>query len=82
MTAEEVQPTLDGDYDLRDAETSEISPFYLNQHTLGSISSTRAPRAELQSACARRGAAYAGVLADWPLEQAVIPYLRQRGVVQ
>lgn len=83
LTKEEVQPTLDGDYDLRDAETSESLPFYLNQDTLAQYRlRVRAWCAELQSASARRGAAYARVLADWPLEQAVIPYLRQRGVVQ
>lgn len=83
LTEEEVHPTLDGDYDLRDTETSESLPFHLNQHTLAQYRlRVRAWCAELQSACARRGAAYAGILADWPLEQAVIPYLRQRGVVQ
>lgn len=83
LTEEEVHPTLDGDYDLRDTETSESLPFQLNQHTLAQYRlRVRAWCAELQSACARRGAVYGGVLADWPLEQAVIPYLRQRGMVQ
>lgn len=83
LTEEEVQPTLDGDYDLRDAETSESLPFHLNHDTLTQYRlRLRAWCADLQSACARRGAVYARVLAGWPLERAVIPYLRQRGVVQ
>ena len=36
----------------------------------------------LEAACFDRGAAYARVLSDWPIEQAVMPYLRRRGVVQ
>jgi hypothetical protein len=34
-----------------------------------------------ERACLARGAAYARVLADAPLEQAVLPYLRQRGLL-
>jgi uncharacterized protein (DUF58 family) len=83
LTEEEVQPTLAGDYDLQDSETDESLPFHLNEATLTQYRlRLRTWCAELQSACAQRGATYARVLAEWPLEQVVIPYLRQRGVVQ
>ena len=83
LTEEEVQPTLIGDYDLQDSETDESLPFHLNESTLTQYRlRVRTWCAELQSACAQLGATYARVLAEWPLEQAVIPYLRQRGVVQ
>jgi uncharacterized protein (DUF58 family) len=83
LTEEEVQPTLEGDYDLQDSETDESLPFHLDESTLTQYRlRVRTWCAELQSACAQRGATYARVLAEWPLEQMVIPYLRQRGVVQ
>lgn len=83
LTEEEVHPTLEGDYDLQDSETSESLPFHLNEATLTQYRlRVRTWCAELQSACAQRGATYARILAEWPLEQAIIPYLRQRGMVQ
>lgn len=83
LTEEEIHPTLEGDYDLQDTETGESLPFHLNNATLTQYRlRVRKWCAELQSACGQRGATYARVLAEWPMEQAVIPYLRQRGVVQ
>jgi uncharacterized protein (DUF58 family) len=83
LTQEEIQPTLEGDLDLQDSETSESLPFHFDDHTLAQYRlRVRAWCAELQSACAGRGATYARILAEWPLEKAVIPFLRQRGVIQ
>ncbi len=83
LTEEEIQPSLEGDFDLQDSETGESLPFHLDTSTLAQYRlRVRKWCAELQSACARRGATYAQVRAEWPLEQAVIPFLRQRGVVQ
>jgi uncharacterized protein (DUF58 family) len=83
LTEEEVQPTIEGDYDLQDTETDESLPFHLDNATLTQYRlRVRTWCAALQSACGQRGATYARVLAEWPLEQMVIPYLRQRGVVQ
>lgn len=83
LTEEEVHPTLEGDYDLQDTETGESLPFHLNDTTLTQYRlRVRKWCAELQSVCGQRGATYTRVLAEWPIEQAVIPYLRQRGVVQ
>lgn len=80
LTEEEMQPTLEGDYDLEDVETKEILPFHLDSSTLAQYRlRIRRWCAALQSACAHRGATYSRVLAEWPLEQKVMPYLRQRG---
>jgi uncharacterized protein (DUF58 family) len=83
LTAEEIRPTLQGDYDLEDVETRQRLPFHLDERTLIRYRE-RVYRwcAALQSACARRSATYSRILADWPIEQKVIPYLRQRGIVQ
>lgn len=83
LSQEELQPSLEGDFDLEDMETGESLPFHFDDHTLAQYRlRVRRWCAELQSACARRGATYSRVLVEWPLEQAVIPYLRQRGVFQ
>jgi uncharacterized protein (DUF58 family) len=83
LTEEEMHPNLEGDFDLQDTETGESLPFHFDERTLTQYRlRVRAWCAELQSACAKRGASYARIQAEWPLEQAIIPYLRQRGVVQ
>jgi hypothetical protein len=83
LTGPEIDPSLDGDYDLRDMETGRSLPFHFDDATLAQY------RLRLKSWCARlqhdaagRAATYARIPAEWPLEKAVIPYLRQRGAVQ
>ncbi len=83
LMEQEVEPTFVGDLDLRDMETGETLPFHFDQATLTEYQGrVRRWCTELQSACAQRGATYTRVLVEWPLEKIVIPYLRQRGVVQ
>lgn len=83
LTEEEVRPSLEGDLDLQDTETRESLPFHLDEQTLAQYRlRVRRWCANLQSICAQRRATYARVLAEWPLEQAVVPYLRQRGAIQ
>ncbi len=83
LTQEEIHPTLEGDLDLQDSETGESLPFRLDESTLAQYRlRVRTWCAEMQSVCARRGATYARILAEWPLEKAVIPFLRQRGAIQ
>ena len=83
LTQQELQPTLSGDFDLEDIETEESLPFRVDEPTLAQYRlRVRRWCATLQSACARRGATYSQILAEWPLEQKVIPYLRQRGLFQ
>jgi hypothetical protein len=83
LSEQEVRPTLEGDFDLQDVETHERSPFHLDERTRSSYR-VRVRRwcGELYAACARRGATYSRVLAEWPFERAVIPYLRRRGLFQ
>ena len=83
LTQAEIQPALTGDYDLRDMETGHSLPFHFDETTLTQY------RLRLKSWCARlqrdaasRAAVYALIPAEWPLEKAVLPYLRQRGVLQ
>ena len=83
LSEQEYQPTFDGDYDFRDMETGESLPFHLNQTTLTQYRlRVKTWCTQLQSACAKRAATYARILAESPLEQSIIPYLRQRGAVQ
>ena len=82
LTAQELTPTFEGDFDLRDLETAESLPFYFDEATLAQYRlRVRRWCAELQRVCAGRGATYAQLVAEWPLEQKVLPYLRQRGVL-
>lgn len=79
----EVHPTLQGDFDLQDLETGESLPFHLDETTLSQYRlRVRRWCAELKTACASRAATYARIMAEWPFEKSVVPYLRQRGAIQ
>jgi uncharacterized protein (DUF58 family) len=83
LTGQEADPWVEGDFDFKDMETGDSLPFRLDESTLGQYRlRLRRWYGELHSACTRRGATYARVLAEWPIERSVIPYLRQRGIVQ
>lgn len=83
LSEEEIDPPLQGDVELRDVETGRRLPFRLNERTVNQYRQ-RAQQwlSRVESVCAQRRATYARVMAEWPFEQAVVPYLRQRGVVQ
>jgi uncharacterized protein (DUF58 family) len=79
----ELRPELAGPIELEDAETGQRLPLTLDAATLGAYRRNVAEWQErLAASCARRGATYAQVLADWPLEQQVVPYLRARRILQ
>lgn len=83
LSQQELNPALQGDYDLQDLETGQALPFRLDEQTLSQYRlRVRRWCNELSHACNRRGATYTRVLAEWPFERAVVPYLRQRGVIQ
>ena len=83
QSEQEADPVVEGDFDFQDMETGESLPFHLDGATLGQYRlRVRRWYNELQRACAHRGATYARVMAEWPVERAVIPYLRRRGVIQ
>ena len=78
----ELDPTLRGEIELHDAETGARANYDLTPAALERYRAHAAAWcAAAAAACLARGAAYARVLADQPLEQAVLPYLRQRGLL-
>lgn len=82
LTEQELAPSFSGDVDLQDMETGAHLPFRLDQQTLTQYRlRVRRWCNELHLACAGRSAIYARILAEWPFEQVVVPYLRQRGVL-
>jgi len=83
LTEPEMHPTLEGDFDLQDLETGQSLPFHLDETTLAQYRlRVRRWCAQLQTVCASRAAVYARILAEWPFERSIIPYLRQRGAIQ
>ena len=79
----ELRPDLAGPIELEDAETGQRLPLTLDAATLAAYRRNVAAWQErLAATCARRGATYAQVLAHWPLEQQVVPYLRARKILQ
>jgi len=79
----ELRPELSGPIELEDAETGQRLPLTLDAATLAAYRRNVAEWQErLAASCARRGATYAQVLAHWPLEQQVVPYLRARRILQ
>ncbi len=83
LSEAEVKPTLVGDFDLQDMESEELLPFHLDEGVLEQYRQrVNEWCGQLQSACAGRASTYARILAEWPFEKAVIPYLRQRGAIQ
>jgi uncharacterized protein (DUF58 family) len=79
----ELRPELTGPIELEDAETGQRLPLTLDAATLTAYRRNVTEWQErLAAACARRGVTYAQVLAHWPLEQQVVPYLRARRILQ
>ena len=79
----ELDPTLRGEIELQDSETSERANYDLNADALERYQKFVSGWCEAaERTCFERRATYARVQSDWPVEQAVLPYLRRRGVVQ
>ncbi len=75
----DLQPELQGPLELEDSETGQRLPITLDEATLRSYrQSVAAWRERIARICAARGATYAPMMSDWPLEQKVVPYLRAR----
>lgn len=78
----ELDPTLRGEIEFWDVETRERANYDLDARALERYRGHVREWCEaLEQQCFARGAAYARVLADWPIEQAMMPYLRRRRVV-
>lgn len=79
----ELRPDLRGPLELEDAETGQRLPLTLDAEALAAYRRNVAAWQEhIAGMCARRGATYAQVLTSWPIERAVIPYLRARRILQ
>jgi uncharacterized protein (DUF58 family) len=79
----ELQPDLSGPLELEDAETGQRLPLTLDAAAIAAYRrNVAAWQEQLLDTCGRRGAAYAQVLTDWPLERMVVPYLRARKILR
>ena len=79
----ELNPGVQGEVEFQDVETKEKANYDLDPNAVERYQAfVTAWCGRLEQACFDKGAAYARVLADWEIEQAVAPYLRRRGVVQ
>jgi hypothetical protein len=75
----ELRPDLAGPLELEDSETGQRLPLVLDTETLTAYrQKVSAWQEQLARICARRGATYAHILTNWPLEQKIAPYLRTR----
>ena len=83
LTQQELHPAPTGDVDLQDIETGQTRPFRLDEATLSQYRlRVRRWQTQLGQTCTQRGAIYAPIQAEWPIEQAIIPWLQQRSVLQ
>ncbi|MGH2522453.1 MAG: DUF58 domain-containing protein, partial [Anaerolineales bacterium] len=79
----EINPMVRGEIELEDVETGARANYDLTPAVLDQYSAHVQTWCEsIERACAEASAAYARVLADWPIEQAVLPYLQRRQVVE
>lgn len=79
----EFAPDLSGPLELEDAETGQRLPLTLDATTLAAYrQQVRGWQERLAAACARRGATYAQILTNWPLERQIVPYLRARQIIR
>jgi uncharacterized protein (DUF58 family) len=79
---QELEPDLSGPVEVVDAESGETVQVAVDDEALGIVRAAVRRRIEsLRALAGRRGASYALIPADWPVEQAVIPYLRRRALI-
>lgn len=79
----ELRPQAGGPIELEDAETGERMALTLDAPTLAAYRRNLAVwHEQIAHTCARHGAAYAQLPADWPLERQVLPFLRARRYVR
>jgi uncharacterized protein (DUF58 family) len=75
----DLQPELSGPLELEDSETGQRLQLTLDAETLARYRQSVATwRERLTRICAQRGAHYAPLMSQWPLERQVVPYLRVR----
>lgn len=83
LAAEEIDPPIDGDLKLIDAEDGEEAEVTVNRYLLDSYRRTLAAFVDgARTFCARRGITYIRIRSDEPVEAIVTSYLRSHGVVR
>jgi uncharacterized protein (DUF58 family) len=76
---DELEPQLHGNLELEDSETAERTSLLIDDRLLEHYQTRVAEWCRtLETTCRQRGAAYTRIVTDMPLEQSVVPYLRQR----
>ena len=79
----EVQPDLEGDLTLVDAETGQQIEVTIKEDTLSQYQARfQAWSEEIESFCERRGITYLQVETTWPLETVLVSYLHERRVIK
>ncbi|HMO58670.1 MAG TPA: DUF58 domain-containing protein [Roseiflexaceae bacterium] len=82
LSPDELDPPLGGAADLQDSETGQTLELILDSETIAAYrQALRSWRERMIAACAQRGATYAQVLTQWPLERQVVPFLRARRIL-
>lgn len=75
----ELRPELQGPLELEDSETGQRLQITLDTEAITHYRRRIAAwQQHLAATCGRRGATYAQILTNWPLERKVVPYLRMR----
>jgi uncharacterized protein (DUF58 family) len=83
LSQEEVEPPVEGDVKLVDAEDGDVAEVTASGPLLRRYrANLEAYRAALQQFCTRRGIAYLFASNQVPFDRLVLTYLRQRGLVR
>lgn len=83
LSPDEIEPPLDGDYKLIDAETGEEAEVTLDASLLDEYRArVEAWQSEINSYCANRNIHYIPVVTDAPWDQLVLNTMRARGIVK
>jgi uncharacterized protein (DUF58 family) len=78
----ELEPELDGALELTDSETDEAVTIVVDEHVRSEYRAALNARLDrLRALVGARGASYALLPSDWPLERAVIPYLQRKSLL-
>jgi hypothetical protein len=80
---DELEPQMQGEIELEDSELGEQIAVNVDDQTIGEYR-RRVNQwcGAIEATCERRGTAYARITTDMPLERVVVPFLRQRKVLQ
>ena len=79
---EEIKPTLDGAIELEDSESGALIALNIDDQARDDYRKRLIAWIKaIEQTCRDRGATYAGIRTDRPLEQNVLPFLRRRAII-